>query len=111
MNGIQRVHYRLLPCVPAFHHVHAIGATIFGDLRLHPLHLRFAYGDVNRRHTLDCGKRAQRMNQYRDPVERKELLWLRTGHTRAQSRSGKNCEYLHNSRVYSFAAVPFSAQL
>ena len=69
---------------------------ILGDLGLDALDLGLAHGHIDGRDPLDGGKGAQRMNQDGDAVEGEKLLGLRAGHPGAQSRGGKNREYLHN---------------
>ena len=93
----QGMRHRLLAAVAALDNVDAPRETVLGHLGFNALHLRFTHRNVDRLDALDRGKGAQRMDENRDPIERKKLLRLRAGHSCAQSRGGKNCKYLHNS--------------
>jgi len=85
--------------------------SVLCHLRLRALHLRLAHGHVDRRHPRRRGKRAQRVDEDGNAVERQKLFGLRVGlrarHPRAQSRSRKNGKDLHNS--WSIAPRQLSA--
>jgi hypothetical protein len=69
VNGIERMDDGLLAGISALDNMDATGKTVFCDLRLHPLRLCFADGNINRRDALNRRKSAQRMNQDRDAIK------------------------------------------
>ncbi len=93
----QGVGDRLLSVVATFDHMHAIGKSVFGNLRLNAVDFGVADGDVDRGDAGDGSEGAERVDEDGHALEGQELLGLRAGHPGPQSGSGKDYEYLHNS--------------
>ena len=74
VDGIQRVGYALLPGVATLHNMDLSGEPVFAHLGSQAIHFVRTYRYVHGGDLRHLGKGTQRMDEYRDARQLKELL-------------------------------------